>query len=325
MAGYKARPRSRSNRCDASVLQVATSRWTGRRWWIPCALLLSSFATLKADGTSETERLELEGLVTPARRVAIPALVTGSVNQIPWRVGDRIEVDAPLLNMDETEARLGVDESEGAVLVAQAKVHAAEATVIRAKLAQDLAISDLSRAEQSRERVSDSVTDAELERRRMLVQQTQADIQIAQSQVDVAKGELAVAMTRSKTMQQRLDRHKLRAPFSGQISRIVAREGEWIEAGQTAIELIDSQTLRIVTFLPAHQREAWHSEIQIEIRRPGSSIVILGKPYSLAAELDPATGRLLATISVDASDAILPGERVQLRLGLPAHTNVKNP
>jgi RND family efflux transporter MFP subunit len=111
----------------------------------------------------------------------------------------------------------------------------------------------------------------------------------------------------------RIERHRLRAPFSGIISARHADEGEWLDSGSAAFELVQTHPLRVIARVP----ERYFGEIlpgtpvTISVdARPGESISATVDAVVAATDVNSRS----FTVRMD-----IPNTKANLAPGMSAH------
>ena len=156
--------------------------------------------------------LDATGYVTARRQATVSAKITGKVTEVLIEEGQRVEENAVLARLDDTEAR-----AQLALAEAQLTASRSQLAEIRAMLAQ--AERDHTRQQElaRRELVSAQSLDAALAQRDMV----RARLAAADQQIRVAQESVSVA-------QVQLDNTIIRAPFGGVIVAKAAQPGEMI-------------------------------------------------------------------------------------------------
>lgn len=130
---------------------------------------------------------------------------------------------------------------------------------VLARIDDVLIKSDLTaaRAEVAREEANLTFLRREVERlQRLAKQNNAAQTQLEQtlSQRDASRNDLEAAKARLQIVQERLDRTVMRAPFAGVVVRRAKRAGEWVNAGDEVLQLVDADNLEIETTAPVTLR-----------------------------------------------------------------------
>ncbi len=165
-------------------------------------------------------KVELSGTVTSPRVSQISTEVEGLVKDMFFDSGTSVKAGELLLTLDPEIQDAALAQS--AARVAQSKAELKDAKR-RLRIAKDLA----KRSHGPKNQVDDRL----------------AEIQIDSAALDSSKAE----QTRIAAI---LERHKLKAPFAGIISKKMAEIGQWVTPGTAVLELVDMQDLRIDVPVP---------------------------------------------------------------------------
>jgi multidrug efflux pump subunit AcrA (membrane-fusion protein) len=138
------------------------------------------------------------------------------------------------------------------------------------------------------------------------------DVVVAQARLDNAKAALAAA-------QAKLDDLELRAPFSGTVSEVNVRQGEWINPGQPVLVIADLANLRVETTdlneIDAARVKAGNPVVVTFDALPG--IQVGGVVKSIAPKASEGSGvNYTAVIELDELPA-------QLRWGMTAFVDIE--
>lgn len=144
--------------------------------------------------------LEFQGTVVPSERGIITSQIDGVVETVFHDDGAQVEEGVPLIQLDETDAKLVLD-------MANARLQQAEATLAAAT----------ARANRQRELLSRGIA-AEASANPALTDQKIAEANLALARAEVTAAEIA------------LKRAVIRAPISGVVSKASATKGMFIEA-----------------------------------------------------------------------------------------------
>jgi membrane fusion protein (multidrug efflux system) len=141
---------------------------------------------------------------------------------------------------------------------------------------------------------------------------------LREAEVEIDLATLKQKQVEEQRQRARVDRHTLRAPFSGVISERMTESGEWIEPGSPVLTLVSLDELRIEFRVPQEFYASLNSQTALSVtldalpgREYGGSIVAV-VPVS-----DASSRTCLIHVKVDADDARLtPGMSVHGKLKL---------
>ncbi len=166
------------------------------------------------------KQVPLTGTITSARVAKLSTEVSGQVEAVNVEVGDRVESGAALVELDREIAQLTLE-------ALQASTSQASAELADAKRR----FKDVKRL---RERKSIS----------------ENEMRLLEAEVEIDGATLKQKRAEEQRQQARVERHTLRAPFSGVISERQTETGEWIEPARPVLTLVAVDELRIEFRVP---------------------------------------------------------------------------
>ena len=159
-------------------------------------------------------QIDVTGTVTSPRTALLSTAVAGLVSDLAIDEGDRVETGRALLSLDAELARAALDR-------ALAEVRQRE-----------IAVADAKRRLAEAEEVGTA--------------RGIARTQIDSLRAEVANDEAALLASQAAAREQQaiVERHTLRAPFTGVISERHTELGEWVSPGDGLLELVATEDLR---------------------------------------------------------------------------------
>lgn len=164
--------------------------------------------------------VELSGSVEARRSSLVATEVAGLVIKIFAREGDQVKAGQPLLRLKQVSVNLRLRAREGEVGEARSRLALARSAHERAV---GLFEEELISVEQLDNAVSELAA-------------WQGRVAQLEAELDLLKAELNVTV--------------VRAPFAGVIASEHVSEGEWIDAGGTTFELVDTENLELALEVP---------------------------------------------------------------------------
>jgi len=229
------------------------------------------------------EELPLSGSVLSPRYSDLTTQVDGLVLSMKVDLGDRVEQGDVLLELDSRITRLELER-------------------LRARREEaQLAYDDARRlADEGRRLITDrNISKSQYESR--LATEAREEARLRQLDIELRKQQVT------------LERHGLRAPFSGVIGRKSTEIGEWMNAGSPAFQLVQMDPLRVQVNIP----ERYYREVG-----PGTPVaitvdafpgkVISARVDSVVASAGTQTRSFLAWLDIPNTD-------YQLAPGMSAH------
>ncbi len=223
----------------------------------------------------------LAATVVSRHQAALAAEASGRLLSVA-EAGTRVKAGQVLARIDDTFAKLKVDEFTAAV---------------------------------AREEASLQFLHGEMRRLTRLAKrnntaQTQLD-EVASRQ-QVAANELNIARTRLTEAREQLRRHQLRAPFAGVVVERARRNGEWAGIGDTLLRLIDTSTLEARAAAPLSARHLLHPGDRVSVAAGDNSAS--GRVRTLVPVADARSHQLDLRVSLT-GDAWSVGQ--PLRVAIP--------
>lgn len=221
----------------------------------------------------------LSGSVTAVMRSDLSARVDGSVSRVLVDAGSRVQQGDLLLELDASLEQHEAQRLDANLAAAQANVDENQRLVDEAlRLTRD-----------------NHLPQSELALRK-------AALATAKAELDAAQAELAA-------QQQRLQWHRIVAPFAGVVTRKLAETGEWVTRGMPVIELVATDDVYLEMQVPQERYGELDNNTEIEIYPDSNQQVALrGSVAAQVPVVDAASRTFLLRIkSDDPNAALLPG------------------
>ena len=232
-------------------------------------------AVARVESSKISPTFTFTGSITVRRQALLSPRVSGLVKTVDIEAGDRIQAGDVILELDSTLAAIELRLMESDLALAQAGLKEAQRLVNEAN---DLGDSGFPRSARL-------TRETELEQAKLTALRTEAEVE--------AEKEL-------------IQRHKIIAPFSGIIAQKLTEMGEWVETGDSVIELVGDGDFRLEVRVPQERiNEALQTETVI-IRLPGlPGEEIRGRVDALGPVVDPGTRTFLVRITIENPPPIL--------------------
>jgi membrane fusion protein, macrolide-specific efflux system len=198
------------------------------------------------------------GEIEAVRQVSVGAQVSGQIKSLKVALGDRVKQGQLIAEIDSMTQQNSLRNAEAALISAQAQLLAKHATLAQAQLAYD----------RQRALLAGEVG-------------TQEDLESARAALDVAKAEAASlqaqidqARITADTARVNLAYTRITAPIDGTVVAIISKEGQTVNANQSAPTIIKLAQMDKVTV------KAEISEADVPRVLPGQTVyfTILGLP-----------------------------------------------
>ena len=210
-------------------------------------ILLSAVTSISADdrsplvvvSTAQTDtvikQVPLTGTITSARVANVSAEVSGQVKAVNVEVGDHVENDAALMELDREIEQLTLEAQRASTRQASAE------------------LADTKRRYQDAKRL----------RKKNNIAENQ--LRLLEAEVEVDGAMLKQKKAEERRQQARVERHTVRAPFGGVISERLTESGEWIEPGRPLVTLVAIDDLRIEFRVPQEFYPTINSQSAISV------------------------------------------------------------
>ena len=216
------------------------------------------------------------GRLAPNREVTLSAELGGVVKSYSADIGDRVESGQTLVKIDPTDYRLALKETKANLEVAQVRLDAAKKNFERTK---------------------------NLLPRKIIAQDAfdKSEMDYKSSRATVARVKTLVDIAR-----ERLNKTRIRAPFSGLIASRKVEIGQIVGTGQPLMALVDLDSVRVLIHLP--ERDYVHLDrddpITVAIEASPES-VFKGRIDRIGIKADERTNTFDVEILVDNPDLFL--------------------
>ncbi|MBF0358628.1 MAG: efflux RND transporter periplasmic adaptor subunit [Magnetococcales bacterium] len=228
----------------------------------------------------------IPGTVIPLLEATIASRISGYVVQTPIQVGDRVEKGDKLIILDSMDSKR--EKQIQLSIIAEAK---ANLTHARSNLARDRKLQNTPAL--SRQRLSDRITEEA----------------VSAAKLDRANAQL-------KQIDDRLSRHEIIAPFSGIITEKLIQKGEWLEAGQGVVTLLDPTQLEIKVLIPANIAATLQTGATAESFFPKVATTSMVSLRSILPRQNPQSRNQPSFWTMSNSTKAVAGEEVSLTIPL---------
>jgi RND family efflux transporter MFP subunit len=221
-------------------------------------------------------RVEATGLLRAREASVLAFPIAGTLRTVPVRRGQIVAEGATLATLDSDVARAAVAQAEAGVAAAHAQ----------ARLAQDAF--ERSQALRKQESISES----------QFVQ--------AEGQRDLARAQARAAEAALRQAQVNLEKHAMKAPFPGVVTKVPDGTGIAVAAGQLLVGLEATKVLVLDTSLTQDEAAGL---------RPGQTVAVVVAETGARAtgatirlvlpSVDPGTGRVPVEVSIPNPDGRL--------------------
>ena len=192
-------------------------------------------------------------IVGEARLVAVfntlvAAESPGIVREIEIAPGAQVAKDSSLVRLNKemfaAEYDVAVAEYEIAKLEARNRVN-----VEYADKSAEVAAAVLEKSVQANRIFSNSIPSTEIEKLRLEFEQSRLSGEQAQLEFEMAQWTEELKERTTQAAKVRLESRIVRAPFAGTVAQVYVQPGQWVNAGEPIVRLMDSKRLRAEAYL----------------------------------------------------------------------------
>ncbi len=268
---------------------VSTSPATRRRWWIIGAVVLIVFivlikvlvfpskeapklVTAKAEVADIENTVLATGTLEASELVSVGAQVSGQVKKLHVALGDRVELGQPIAEIDSIPQQNALRNAEAALSSQRANRAVQEANLKQAELAFQ---------RQSDMLAEDATARADYEN-------AEATLNATRAQIKAMDAQIMQATTALDTSRTNLTYTRITAPMAGTVVAVVTKEGQTVNANQSAPTIVKLAKLDTITV------NAEISEADVTKVKEGQTVyfTILGEPgkrhYATLRTVEPA-------------------------------------
>lgn len=244
---------------------------------------------------SSTDTLHLAGVTRSARHAELSFSLPARLAGRPVEIGDRVSTGQILASLDDREFRLAARAAEAAALELEVR---------------------LAQAERDRDRVRQLV-DARAATREELEQMTAA--------TSALEAALGAARARVDETSRLVAESVLRAPFAGSVTAVMHEPGEWVNPGETIVEIAGDGVIEIVIEAPESVWDRMAVGQPVHVDLPFVDRVVTGRITKIAGAA-AGPGRLFPVeISMDAADGLVAGLTADVSIELAARPELTIP
>lgn len=249
--------------------------------------------TVEVVHTSRTrleDEIELVGSVQALATVQVRARVDGYIQDMPYNLGEEVQHNQPLIQLDPSRNQEMVSQAESALRVAEAQLKARQH-------ARDLAEQEWKRTQ----KFSNTNVYTDQQRGQITTQ-----LEIAEAEVALAAAQVASARSVWQSRKLELQELEIRAPMSGIIAERLAEPGDLARSDLPLITLVNIETVRVlvnVSEMDYRNLELGQRAVLRVDALPGQTFE--GRVHRKAPVLDPTTRTAVLEIEVPNTEFLL--------------------
>lgn len=183
---------------------------------------------------------------------SIPARTSGIVQQNSIREGTLVEIDQPVMQIDNSEMLIQLEKTKKELEMAKHEA-ASRVDLEFAKRSIEVTQAELGRALRSNQRRPGVVPQSELDQLSLEVKKSIAEKEKTEFQMQMREMTREVRQVELELENLHNDFHQIKSPIKGMIVEVKRHEGEWVEASESVARVIRLDKLRAEVKLPAEK------------------------------------------------------------------------
>lgn len=254
------------------------------------------------------QRREVTGELRAAKRSILASQVDGFVLAVEIEPGEQVQRGSVIARLDDTLARLGLEQANAALSSRLATVSEREARLGKAAR-------DMERTENSYSRGAASETNLD---------EARTDAAEAQSRLEQARAEVLSVQASVHLAEKRLADMTIEAPFAGRVLSKRTEVGQWLSEGEAVAEILALDQLDAWLDIPQHLGAGLNdpATASIQIRIDAVAMVLEATNVYVIPQVDALSRLFPVRVRLENKDELLrPGMSI---VGL-VPTNVAKP
>lgn len=257
--------------------------------------------------------------------IHVAAATTGLLSRTPPAEGAMVEKGQVISQVDYKKSKLELNRA--AVNLQTAEKRATNDVDVRyAVKAHAVALADLQRSKRINAEIANSVSQKELDRLQLIVDRASLEIEQARHKRELASLDTDLKRADYEIFRHELERSVIRASVTGMVMQVDKRLGEWVNSGDTVVQIVRMDRLRAEGFVPttaAATSLRGHSAI-VSAVLPGTKepIELRGTVAFVSPIADALNGQVRVWVDFDNADGRLrPGLRVDVKISTDADSD----
>ena len=182
---------------------------------------------------------EVTGRLQPVKTAQIRFEVAGQVEARSVEPGTEVSANAVLLKLQDEDYRDQLLQAEAELLIEQKGVKRDKDLLMYAQTNLELQQQEEARLQSLVKK--NLIAQSQLDTTRQRVFDLQAEVARLEFSVSTASARIRTKQSRRDIAQRNLDRTILRAPFDGLVNVVMVDEGDYVNANQAAISIVDTR------------------------------------------------------------------------------------
>jgi macrolide-specific efflux system membrane fusion protein len=244
--------------------------------------------SLTAQEKSQIDRCYLAAIMD----VPVAADEIGKLVEVMVGDGDEVEAGQTIAQIDAEDAKMARDVANFKYSAAR-KQSQNNVSVLAAQAAEGVAKASYDKILEANRKEPGAYTQTEVLRAELEWKRTGLQIDLAKHEMDVARAEAFASYSQLKQADAMIERRKLKAPFGGTVVEVIRETGEWVNAGDPVVHLVQMDRLRVYGSVDADQ---WHwndlknRPVEVTVQLPGGATHVVSGTIGFASPVVESDG-----------------------------------
>lgn len=263
--------------------------------------------TTKVASTDLSHTLSTTGEIMAGADVSVMPKVSGRVEKVTVSVGDKVHKGQVLFQLEGTDARNALDQSEASLELAQANL---------VKAQQELKDAQISFERNKSLYDAQAISKSEFEKAESALVKAESGLKVSEAQVKQAQASL-------KTTQENYNNATVVSPISGVVAAVNVDPGEMVSPQTSPITVVQMDTTKVKVNVSENVVDSIKVGSQVPVTINALNRTVNGKVLSVAPKADPATKAFAVEIQLpNAKGDIKPGMVAKLNLSTGTSASV---
>jgi RND family efflux transporter MFP subunit len=243
--------------------------------------------------------------------ISVAAPVQGLMDSIHVREGTRVKKGDLLAAIEDAEDRLKLEKANLAKESAARKA-LNDIDERMAEKGRQVAETEYRNVEEANRDGSNTYSPREVRRLKLVFDRSELELERAAFLREINLFDLKLAENECRQIEDRLSKHRIVAPCDGTVVSVEKRPGEWLEAGATTFEIVNTNPIRIEGFIPLESAsESLLGTIaDVEATQGKTTHRTVARVVFLSLDANPVNGEVRVFLEADNPEGKLrPGMR----------------
>lgn len=217
---------------------------------ICCVFLVTYLCSIEC--TKAQEFLIDNGMLKLVDDISVPAEVSGTIEKMLVTEGEFVKAGNVIAEIESASVQLAIEAAKLELETANREAKN-EIDILEAQKSEAVAKAELDRVVSANAKTPNTFLNGEVDRFRLMFERAELGVRRAQHEQELAKLAAQRAKGKLDAVLENLSHYQISAPCSGMVVTVSSHSGEWVEPGQTVVQIVGTSRLRIDGFVNADQ------------------------------------------------------------------------